>query len=134
MEKIKKDSNKLKILKSEDVYKLIWMNNDEVIFSEKYIISFDSQNNPTNFNMTKIIEHKKDCCLDINDENFEVIEEENFSFIIGVNDAINDLRPGAKYQLNGKTFTYWEHESQQPPSWEEISLHMKKMQGDLYSN
>ena len=107
MEKIKKDSNKLKILKSEDVYKLIWMNNDEVIFSEKYIISFDSQNNPTNFNLTKIIEHKKDCCLDINDENFEVIEEENFSFIIGVNDAINDLRPGAKYQLNGKTFTYW---------------------------
>lgn len=130
MENFKKDSNKLKILKSEDVYKLIWMYDDETVFTERYIISFDSENSPTNFNLTEIIEHKKHCCLEINDENFEVIEEENFSFIIGVNDAINDLRPGAKYQLNGKIFTYWEHESQ-PPSWEEISLHMKKMQENL---
>lgn len=134
MEKTKKDSNKLKILKSEEGYKLVWMNNDEILFSEKYIIFFDSDNNPTNFNLTEIIEHKKHCCLDIDDKNFQVIEEEeNFLFIVGVNDVIDDLRPGAKYQLNGKTFTYWEHESQ-PPSWEEISLHMKKMQEDLDSN
>jgi len=133
MEPIKRKSNKLNILKSEDVYKLVWINDDEIIFSEKYIISFDSENNPTNFNLTEIIEHKKHCCLDIDDENFQVIEEENFNFIIGVNDAINDLRPGSKYQLNGKTFTYWEHDSQ-PPSWEEISLHIKKMQRDLDSN
>ena len=116
MEPIKRKSNKLNILKSEDVYKLVWINDDEIIFSEKYIISFDSENNPTNFNLTEIIKHKKHCCLDIDDENFQVIEEENFSFIIGVNDAINDLRPGSKYQLNNKTFTYWEHNSQ-PPSW-----------------
>jgi len=133
MENFKKDSNKLKILKSNEVYKLVWMNNDEVIFSEKCIISFDSENNPISFNLTEIIKHKKHCCLNINDENFEVIEEENFSFIIGVNDVINDLRPGAKYQLENKTFTYWEHNSQ-PPSWEEISLHMKKMQEELDAN
>lgn len=133
MELTKKKSNKLNVLKSEDVYKLTWMNDDEIIFSEKYIISFDSEHNPTNFNLTEIIEHKKHCCLDIDDENFQVVEEENFNFIVGVNDAINDLRPGAKYQLNNTTFVYWEHESQ-PPSWEEISLHMKKMQEDLDSN
>jgi len=133
MENFKKDSNKLKILKSDEVYKLVWMNGDEIILKEKYLICFDENNNPINFDLTDIINHKKYCCLNINDENFEIVEEENFSFIIGVNDAINDLRPGAKYQLENKTFTYWEHNSQ-PPSWKEISLHIKKMQEELDAN
>lgn len=133
MERIKKNSNKLKIFKSEDAYKLVWLNDDEIILSERYLIYFDGDNNPINFNLTEIIDHKKDCCLNIDDSNFQVIEEENFNFIIGINDAIENLRPGAKYQLENKTFTYWEHNSQ-PPSWEEISLHMKKMQEELDAN
>ena len=54
--------NKLKVLKNNDIYYFIWMHDDEIIYSEKKIISFDSEGNPTNFDVNELILHKTQCC------------------------------------------------------------------------
>ena len=115
--------NKLKVLKNNDIYYMIWMYNEEVMYSERKIISFDNEGNPTNFDINELILHKNQCCgLDM--ENFQVIEEDsNIQFTIGIEQAINILRPEAKYQINNTEITYWEHESP-PPTWAEINRQM----------
>lgn len=119
----KKQCNKLKIYKSDDGYKLEWLFDDDILISEKYLVS--------ELIVEELIKHKKHCCLDINDESFAIIEENfNSPLIIGVNDSIDNLRPGAIYELSNTSFTYWEHSSR-PPTWEEIIENMRRMQSEV---
>lgn len=120
-------SNKLKLIKFQNCYVLEFYFNDELLFSEKYIITLDENEIAVGFDINNIIEHKKTCCL-IFTEDFEIIEEENNTILpvgFGLDEIINSLRPGAKYELNNTTFTYWEHELP-PPTWDEIMSHVSK--------
>lgn len=115
--------NKLKVLKNNDIYYFIWMHDDEIIYSEKKIISFDSEGSPTNFDVNELILHKTQCC-ELDMENFQVIEEDSdIQFTIGIEEALKILRPGAKYQMSNTEITYWEHESP-PPTWAKINRQM----------
>ena len=99
------------------------MHDDEIIYSEKKIISFDSEGSPTNFDVNELILHKTQCC-ELDMENFQVIEEDSdIQFTIGIEEALKILRPGAKYQMSNTEITYWEHESP-PPTWAEINRQM----------
>jgi len=121
----KNQCNKLKIFKSEDGYKLEWLFDDKFLYSEKYLIGNQE------LNVSEIIAHKKHCCLNINEEDFAIIEENfNSPMVVGINDSIQDLRPGAVYELSNKTFTYWEHNSP-PPSWGEIIENMNRLQTEI---
>jgi hypothetical protein len=121
----KNQCNKLKIFKSEDGYRLEWLFDDQLLYSEKYLIGNQE------LKISEIIEHKKYCCLDINEEDFAIIEENfNSPMVIGINDSIENLRSGAVYELSNKTFTYWEHNSP-PPSWDEIILNMNRLQQEI---
>lgn len=122
-----KTANKVKILKFKNCYILEFYFNEELVLSEKYLVTIDENGIAIGFNIDDIIEHKKICCL-IFSEDFEIIEEENDAFFpiqIGLDEIINFLRPGAKYQLSNTTFTYWEHELP-PPSLDEIMSHVSK--------
>jgi hypothetical protein len=44
-----------------------------------------------------------------------------FEFLYGVDVAIKKLRPGAKFEIQGPNFTWWEDlEGREPPTWEDI--------------
>jgi hypothetical protein len=45
---------------------------------------------------------------------------------LGVNTAIDLLRPGAKYQLENNNITQWWHKDP-PPTWDEIEWMMGKI-------
>lgn len=49
------------------------------------------------------------------------------SNLYGIEIAISRLRPNARYQLEGTTFTVWEDPSgKKPPTWEEIQKQIAK--------
>ena len=42
-------------------------------------------------------------------------------FLYGVDIAVKKLRPGAKFQLSGNSFTEWDDPTgDSPPTWEEV--------------
>jgi len=44
-----------------------------------------------------------------------------FDLLYGVDVAIKKLRPGAKFEIQGSNFTWWDDpEGRQPPTWDEI--------------
>ena len=44
-----------------------------------------------------------------------------FNLLYGVDVAIKKLRPGAKFEIQGPNFTWWDDsEGRQPPTWDEI--------------
>jgi len=120
-------SNKVKLIKFQNCYVVEFYFNDELLISEKYIVTLDENKIAVGFDLNNIIEHKKTCCL-IFTENFEINEESIDQILpvgFGLDEIINSLRPGAKYHLSNTSFTYWEHELP-PPSWEEIMSHVGK--------
>ena len=53
----------------------------------------------------------------------------NYDFLVGVNTALEELRPGAVYELNNRQFINWrDPNGLPPPSWEEIESIRQKQQ------
>lgn len=80
---IKKNVNKLKIVKNKKStdsngmfnYVFEWFDNDEMILQEVRKIMADIYNTPVeNFDIEELINHKKDCCMIIDEINIEEIE------------------------------------------------------------
>ncbi len=42
-----------------------WKNKDITVLKEILLVDIDIKNDPINFNLNELIEHKKYCCLDI---------------------------------------------------------------------
>jgi hypothetical protein len=49
-------------------------------------------------------------------------------FLYGIDVAVKKLRPGAKFQISGNTFTEWDDPTgENPPNWDEV---MSQLQTD----
>jgi len=79
----KKNCNLLRIVKNKKVlnpeksfnYVFEWYNDDELLRKEVYKVSVDEYNMPIeDYDTTEMIEHKKDCCMIIEDINIEEVE------------------------------------------------------------
>lgn len=57
----------------------------------------------------------------------------NGQSLVSIDTAIKLLRPGAKFELNNKLFTRWDHDDD-PPSWDEIEVMMRRIEKFIESN
>lgn len=57
----------------------------------------------------------------------------NGKSLVSVDIAIKLLRPKAKFELNNKIFTKWEHPDD-PPTWDEIDETIKKIEKYVENN